>query len=345
MLTFDDQLNTLGHSVCALIVCMFWWNKPLDIEQPTPIPALSIQDTLAFLCMESKDLRPLYRPNRSNKAETHYLKMVVASTEPMQDPTEETESKNEKDHKNEPKNTNKFERTALSHTLEQVLELLPDFRGSNSRSDPESTPSTRVKVELAKDETYAETSIQNLHETITLYGEDVRRWTLAADLLKASGPDNEKSQNTIVRRSRNWPTIDLRPGDFDWKLLVALNASSILYGGLHALAWNADFINRAQQHMWRLASSFVICFVPLSTCVLLVEDLLTVGGEYKFKVMTRVNKFMYRYQLWQIFLASGLGAYMWARVYLVVESFISLGHSPAGVYDLPTWSSYVPHIT
>lgn len=345
MLTHDVQLNTLGHSVCALIVYMFWWNKPLDIEQPTPIVALNIQDTLAFICMESKDLRPLYRPNRSNKAETHYLKMVVVSTEPTPDLTDEKDSKNGKATETETTNANKFERTALSQTLEQILELLPNFRGNNSRSDPESTPSTRVKVVLEKDEIHAATSIQNLHETITLYGEDIRRWTLAADLLKTSQLDNEKPENTVVRRSRNWPTIDLRPGDFDWKLLVALNASSVLYGGLHALAWNADFINRAQQHMWRLASSFVICFVPLSTCVLLIEDLLTVGGEYKFKVMTRVNKFMYRYQLWQIFLASGLGAYMWARVYLVVESFISLGHSPAGVYDLPTWSSYVPHIT
>jgi hypothetical protein len=86
-------------------------------------------------------------------------------------------------------------------------------------------------------------------------------------------------------------------------------------------------------------------FVFLCTLVMIVEDLLTAGGEYKFKAMTKVNKFMYRFQIWQIFLAMGLGAYMWARVYLVVESFISLGHSPAGVYDLPSWSSYVPHIT
>jgi len=325
---------------------MFWWNKPLDIEQPTPVLTLGIQDTIAFLCIKSKDLRPLYRPNRSNKAETHYLKVVEAPTEPSSDLADEKDSNDQKAPDTEPKNVNKFERTALSHTLEQMLELVPNFRRKDSRTDPESTPSTRVKVELVKDEIHAETSIQNLHETITLYGEDIRRWTLAADLLRTSQLGNdEKPQNTIVRRSRNWPTIDLRPGDFDWKLLVALNASSVLYGGLHALAWNADFINRAQQHMWRLASSFVICFVPLSTCVLLVEDLLNVGGEYKFKVMTRVNKFMYRYQLWQIFLALGLGAYMWARVYLVVESFISLGHSPAGVYDLPVWSSYVPHIT
>jgi hypothetical protein len=324
---------------------MFWWNKPLDIEQPTPIPASDTQDTIAFLCMTSKDLRPLYRPNRSNKAEKYYLRIVIAPEESTLDSTGEKALQAEKAHETGTKNVNRFERTALSHTLEQILELFPSFRKSDSSSDPETTPNTRVKVQLKKDQIYAQTCIQNLHETITLYGEDVRRWTLAAELLKTSQLAEETPVDTLVRRSRNWPTIDLRPGDFDWKLLVALNISSILYGGLHALAWNADFINTAQEHMWRLASSFVICFVPLSTCVLLIEDLLTVGGEYKFKVMTKINRFMYRFYMWQIFLALGLGAYMWARVYLVVESFISLGHSPAGVYDLPSWSSYVPHIT
>jgi hypothetical protein len=323
---------------------MFWWNKPLDIEQPTPIAASDIQKTIAFLCMNSKDLRPLYRNNRSNKAETYYLKIEAISAEDKLGPTDEKALETVKTPETETNNAANFERTALSHTLEQILELVPKLRRNGPRSDPESTPSTRVQVELERGQTHAETSIQNLHETIILYGEDIRRWTFAADLLKNLEPHKE-SENTVVRRSRNWPTIDLRPGDLDWKLSLALNVSSVLYGGLHALAWNADFINRAQQHMWRLASSFVICFVPLCTLVMIVEDLLTTGGKYKFKAMTKVNKFMYRFQIWQIFLALGLGAYMWARVYLVVESFISLGHSPAGVYDLPSWSSYVPHIT
>jgi hypothetical protein len=323
---------------------MFWWNKPLDIEQPTPIDASDIQDTVAFLCMNSKDLRPLYRANRSNKAETYYLKVEAIPAEAKPDLTDEKTLDIVETPETGTSNATNFERTALSHTLEQILELVPKLRRNDPRPDPESTPSTRVQVELEKGQTHAETSVQNLHEKITLYGEDIRRWTLAAGLLKTPQLDKE-FENTVVRRSRNWPTIDLRPGDLDWKLSLALNASSVLYGGLHALAWNADFINRAQQHMWRLASSFVICFVFLCTLVMIVEDLLTAGGEYKFKAMTKVNKFMYRFQIWQIFLAMGLGAYMWARVYLVVESFISLGHSPAGVYDLPSWSSYVPHIT
>jgi hypothetical protein len=293
--------------------------------------------------MNSKDLRPLYRTNRSSKAERYYLKIETIPAEDKLGTTDKRTREIVKTPETETSNAANFERTALSHTLEQILELVPKLRRNDPRSDPESIPSTRVQVELEKGQTHAETSIQNLHETITLHGEDIRRWTFAAGLLKK--PElNKESENTVVRRSRNWPTIDLRPGDLDWKLSLALNVSSVLCGGLHALAWDADFINRAQQHMWRLASSFVICFVPLCTLVVIVEDPLTTGGKYKFKAMTKVDKFMYRFQIWQILLALGLGAYMWARVYLVVESFISLGHSPAGVYDLPSWSSYVPHI-
>ncbi|KAK0753677.1 hypothetical protein B0T18DRAFT_484350 [Schizothecium vesticola] len=30
------ELNTLAHALCALALYSLWWNKPLDIEEPTP---------------------------------------------------------------------------------------------------------------------------------------------------------------------------------------------------------------------------------------------------------------------------------------------------------------------
>ena len=38
-------------------------------------------------------------------------------------------------------------------------------------------------------------------------------------------------------------------------------------------------------------------------------------------------------------------AYVLARGYLVVECFINLSHLPAGVYDVPSWATYFPHIS
>ncbi|CAD0084502.1 unnamed protein product [Aureobasidium vineae] len=243
------------------------------------------------------------------------------------------------------KESTKFERTALSQTLERILELIPSFGKSKSNSDLESAAArTRKTVELKKDQLHGESSIRNQHGTILLQEEDVRRWTMAADMFRTTR-HGDKPKDSLVRRSRNWPSMDIQPGNLPWTLLIALNVSSIMYGGLHALAWNADFVNTVQQKLWRLASLFVMTFVPASTFVLLIENLLTVGGEYKFEILTKVNKFMYYLQIWQISFGLSLLAYVWARIFLVVESFISLGHSLAGVYDLPVWSVYVPHIT
>ena len=36
--------------------------------------------------------------------------------------------------------------------------------------------------------------------------------------------------------------------------------------------------------------------------------------------------------------------YILARGYLIVECFINLRHLPAGVYDIPDWTAYFPHI-
>ena len=40
-----------------------------------------------------------------------------------------------------------------------------------------------------------------------------------------------------------------------------------------------------------------------------------------------------------------LAAYALARAYLVVECFINLSHLSAGVYDVPNWAAYFPHMS
>lgn len=37
--------------------------------------------------------------------------------------------------------------------------------------------------------------------------------------------------------------------------------------------------------------------------------------------------------------------YVLARAYLIVECFVALSNSPVGIYDVPAWSSYFPHIS
>lgn len=47
------ELNTFGHSICALIIYMQWWHKPLDIQQPLTIPLDQYPPLFAAMIMSS----------------------------------------------------------------------------------------------------------------------------------------------------------------------------------------------------------------------------------------------------------------------------------------------------
>ena len=205
-------------------------------------------------------------------------------------------------------------------------------------------------TKLSKGKKLASTGIRNEHEDIVLEQEDVWRWKLAEDLLTEDSlrrSDNDW-QATITDRSKNWPSIDIDPKNIDWSLFLAFNVSGIMYGGLHVLAWNAKFATGLQNLLWQFASMIVITFVPASTVVVLAEKLMFTLVKAKtvgHKPTEGFYVLLYRFKIWLIFFILALLAYLWARVYLVVECFISLFHSPVEVYNLPKWSAYVPHIT
>lgn len=123
------------------------------------------------------------------------------------------------------------------------------------------------------------------------------------------------------------------PDIFEQKRLIfGFSITAVVYGGLHALAWFADFSSSTEQLLWRISAAIVMGGFPAAMGVFVV-----VGLFYN----TRDD--------WDTYLALTLSilillAYILARAYLVVECFINLSHLPAGVYDVPQWSSYFPHI-
>jgi hypothetical protein len=45
------EINTIGHVLCALIMYMFWWDKPQDIQEPTVLPCTGYEDVCAYMWM------------------------------------------------------------------------------------------------------------------------------------------------------------------------------------------------------------------------------------------------------------------------------------------------------
>ena len=47
------ELNAFGHAICALLMYLLWWDKPLDIEEPTVLSGNMVREMCALMCMRS----------------------------------------------------------------------------------------------------------------------------------------------------------------------------------------------------------------------------------------------------------------------------------------------------
>lgn len=186
--------------------------------------------------------------------------------------------------------------------------------------------------------------------TIELTSSDVTRWKMASCFIeeseRAHHNANAFSTNMMHRRCKDWPDVDLI---FELPIALGFGVAALIYGGLHALAWSAHFDSLTEQLLWRMSACVVmggvpICYIITSLGVYYQDHFaISMGEKYWFRAMEKV--FNVSIYLWLALIYLILLAYILARAYLVVESFINLSDLPAGAYDLPRWSTYFPHFS
>ena len=134
----------------------------------------------------------------------------------------------------------------------------------------------------------------------------------------------------LVQRCRDFPSM---VGIDEVPIALGFTMAGLIYGGLHALAWFAHFESSTQQLLWRISACVVMGGFPVFWVLREFDD--------------RIDVYVAGILLWVSNSALALVAlaYILARAYLVVECFINLSHLPAGAYDVPSWSSYFPHIS
>ena len=183
-----------------------------------------------------------------------------------------------------------------------------------------------------------------------------------ADWTSAGSPNPSQSFKLAKHRSRllatrpsNWTS----PGnDVSMFLVIA-----ILYGGMHAAAWNGHFPSETEQLLWRVSSASV---AAVSAAYLLgaflyvfVSDALKEqkqkttkhsGGEFRGRWPSSMTKWLPSLIAWtekrimDLFIALFAGLfllYLLCRVFLVVEGFMGLRSLPEGAYQTPKWTRYL----
>ena len=170
---------------------------------------------------------------------------------------------------------------------------------------------------------------------VSLSIQDVIRWRMAWRALlshRLEFPDETDLtyliHPTIVWRCEDWPNTDTIWASTP--VIMGFAVATLIYGGLHALAWLAHFESPTQQLLWRMSACVVMGGIPMH------RVLVALGEKFKYEVLKNFTIML----IILVFLA-----YLSARAYLVVECFINVSHLPADVYRIPNWSAYFPHVS
>ncbi|KAH7176154.1 hypothetical protein EDB81DRAFT_772004 [Dactylonectria macrodidyma] len=178
---------------------------------------------------------------------------------------------------------------------------------------------------------------------IELSPKTVRRWEQAAKVLQRSQlgiPDaacyfiDGQPSNLPVPEKEGLDSF----GDANifW-IVVVFFFLCTGYGGVHCVAWNSDFATHIEMVFWRVAC--IDLAVAGVLYFLLFAFHMAANEGHEQGPLSSTSK--------RIILVLGWGhfaVYLAARVFLVVEAFMSVRHLRVGAYEVVDWAAFIPHI-
>jgi len=131
---------------------------------------------------------------------------------------------------------------------------------------------------------------------------------------------------------------------FAWLLLLP-----VLYGGVHLTAWSFSFPTEAEETLWRMSCIVVISGIFVALVILFIAvlvfgflDLFLVAlDDWESAVFSVIGSVFIGTVC--VIGGAGLILYVFARVFIVLESFLSLRATPIGAYMTVSWLQMLPH--
>ena len=349
------EVNTLAHIICAVIIYLLWWDKPKLINEPTKISGDWVPSMCAYMYMSSQI-------SGWKRAKPGILK---------------------KDWVDPELSILAFHRQATPRSAETIssLALQTAIQGSALKMMKTQSPVSITAIDGAALPTIAgllttcplsaltlkgmstEAVLANLNTRLESSRElQGNRWTLAADAMslhpaiasrvvaRESFEDGRQQQwlqptteELVDEYIGNWATGNLLRDMSGFVMGMVLWSASMVYGGVHATAWNGYFPSRTEAILWRASS---VCIAGSGLTWILINMLARMFKHFKAywkEVETLRAHWTSLVSLGTLATLCGL-AYVLARIYLVVESFISLRKLPAAAFDTLQWTQLVPHL-
>ena len=377
------EVHTLVHVACAIGMYGLWFKKPLDVRDPAWVDPSEFEDLIAFMLVRNygfgarvrfrnqETLVPIksIEHNFSNGSESAYLHVYpITEKAPSAGPSAQPMPSIDTIQRESPPIP---QSTSLStpgivrhHSVNGFDYLLePSLHGppacsliSGQALQCGVGPAMRVHSLWGTHEENRDGG----HLQMSLTSRDIRRWTLAA---RASRRIGEELYRDMPKGSVNYFTFynhsvfldrkGLQAGFYSyfraWASggLIAALTICMFYGAAHATAWDFIFPTDIERLLWRIACVDTIAGV---ISLLAFFSIVVFYHEHGHKLLLRsffarergLMPLLYRL----IVLVGVINFPFWilSRLYIIIETFISLRHVQLGVYQTVEWTDYIPHI-
>ncbi|OBS25784.1 hypothetical protein FPOA_06319 [Fusarium poae] len=131
---------------------------------------------------------------------------------------------------------------------------------------------------------------------------------------------------------------------WSWEFFALATTLSAIYGGIHLTIWGQPFPSYVEEIMWKASCFLIICWVPSIPVIYAilrplsyVSDALEAMMDWPDATLSLHTEFLVL-----IYFISCL-LYAAARVFVIIESFLSLRQVPVGVFLSPEWVELFPH--
>ena len=349
------EVNTLAHILCAIIVYILWWDKPKLINEPTKLDGDWVPPVAAYMFMSSqisgwRRARPGILKKDWIDPELSILALKPSTARALElgalTPLQKASS-NKK-------------RLALIASLHSVsMASIPRLQAGSDCGSLSARPISAYKTK-GESSSVAMSTIQSRLES----SQELRstRWSLAGEAMTVHSAiacrvipreiqDGDKkvqwvepiTEELVDDSIGNWATENLLRDMSGFVMGMVVWFASMAYGGLHASAWNGHFPSNIEMWLWRASST---CIAGSGLTWILINMLartFEAFKEYWGKVETLRAHWTGLVGLGSLATLCGL-AYILARIFLVVEAFISLRKLPAATFDTLQWTQLVPHL-
>lgn len=168
----------------------------------------------------------------------------------------------------------------------------------------------------------------------------VRLWDAVPQDLRRSLSRGGETTESLRRFRRAMSTLLESPVILSQeRLLFALMiVLSFTYGGLHLAAWGNHFPSSVEGLIWKVSCLVMMGMLPRMMALWAVFWMTIYVLKPSFGMRLAV---MRATEALSLFLMTFYGL---ARIFVIVEAFISLRTQPIGVYWSPDWLQTVPHI-